>query len=178
MTLSGQFITYIPPEEIEEINKEGFLDKYLIYVVIYGPGILCILSLILLYKDLRFAFLFVAGYFISTKICYFIKDNVRQLRPKDEAPLIKKEEMYRKKVVSEKYGMPSASMQSMAYSTTFVHLAIGNLNITILYLIVYFISMYERLKYKHHTWQQVTVGSILGAVIGYASYIFGKMMFK
>ena len=178
MTFNGQFVKYIPPEEIEEINKTESFDKYMICVVIYGPGVLCILSLILLYKDLRLVFLFVVGYFISAKMCYIIKDNVRQLRPKDEAVLIKEEEMFRKKIVSEKYGMPSCSMQRIAYSTTFMYFALGKSNIIILYLIVYFITMYERLKYKHHTWQQVTVGSIIGAFIGYASYIFGKMMFK
>lgn len=178
MTFSSQFIKYIPPEEIEEINKTESFYKYLIYVVIYGPGVLCILSIILLYKDLRFAFLFIAGYLISTKICYTIKANVKQLRPKDEALLIKEEKMYRKKVVSEKYGMPSCSMQRLAYSTTFMYFALGKSNIIILYLIVYFITMYERLKYKHHNWKQVAVGSIIGAFIGYASYIFGKIMFK
>ena len=149
-------------------------------VGVFGPEMLVLLSIILLYKYKKITFLLVylVVFVFNVLLNYILKGIFRQPRPMDDVQLFKIEELYKNKVGFDKYGMPSGHAQTVLYSTIFIHLVLNNWNITLFYLIISLITMYQRVYFKQHTVLQVIVGAILGMFVGWMGYTFGKKKVK
>jgi len=49
----------------------------------------------------------------------------------------------------------------------FIYLVFKNNYLTLFYFILSLLTLYQRVKYKNHTFNQVIVGSIVGSIVGY-----------
>ena len=82
------------------------------------------------------------------------------------------------------FGMPSGHAQSALFSTIFIYLALKDIRITIGYLFVSLLIMYQRVLFKQHTVIQVFAGAIVGILFGGFIYfmaqqkIMGKLRAK
>jgi membrane-associated phospholipid phosphatase len=74
--------------------------------------------------------------------------------------------------------MPSGHAQSCVFSTTFVFLSIKKYNSLIIYLLLSFTTMYQRVKYNFHTIFQIIVGSIVGFLLASLFYYFSQEKMK
>jgi hypothetical protein len=74
--------------------------------------------------------------------------------------------------------MPSGHAQSCGFNLAFITLVLNNSFITGLYLVISFISLYQRYKYSNHTILQLIVGFLLGLGFGYMIYHVGNKWIK
>jgi membrane-associated phospholipid phosphatase len=75
---------------------------------------------------------------------------------------------------SEKYGMPSGHAQSVFFSTTFLYLVKGSPSWLIIELFIVALSIYQRLKYRQHTLEQLFTGSAIGLLFAVFSFNITK----
>jgi len=104
-------------------------------------------------------------YFINDAINQLCKITIKQERPADGKKIIN--EPY---FSADKYGMPSRHSESAFFSCFYLFLVKGDVNVLIFELFICALTLYQRIKYRQHTIEQLCVGSILGisvASIGY-----------
>ena len=123
---------------------------------------------------LNYMIIYIIGFVINIILNYILKGLFQQPRPTDEIHLFKMEQLYRKQLGFEKYGMPSGHAQMVFYSTMFNYYLIGNTKINILCLIISLITVYQRVEFKNHTILQVLVGSFIGMFMGHIFYYLGE----
>jgi len=139
----------------------------------FGPFILNIISLILLfmYSKYNVLFCYVTGIAINTISNVIIKVIIKNPRPKEDKSLFNnKKNINKTRLWFDKYGFPSGHSQSCAYSLTFISLVFKNVYIFLFYLFITLVTSYQRVQNKNHTLIQVIGGLIFGS-------IFGKIMF-
>jgi membrane-associated phospholipid phosphatase len=73
----------------------------------------------------------------------------------------------------DKFGMPSGHAQNCAFNLAYIYMTLNDPLITGIYLILTFISMYQRYSYFNHTALQLAVGFGIGIAVGYGFYIIG-----
>jgi membrane-associated phospholipid phosphatase len=66
--------------------------------------------------------------------------------------------------------MPSGHAQSVFFSTVFIYLALKDIKITVLYLIISLLTMYQRVLFNSHTVLQVLAGALVGIL--FAGFIY------
>jgi membrane-associated phospholipid phosphatase len=74
----------------------------------------------------------------------------------------------------DRFGMPSGHAQATFYVTGFMFFIMKNKWIPIVFIVVSLITLYQRVKYKNHTIEQVIIGSIVGIAVGFVFSIVGK----
>jgi hypothetical protein len=74
----------------------------------------------------------------------------------------------------ENYGMPSKHAQTLFFSITFLYLVKQDLLFLILGLFLAVLTIYQRFTYYRHTIEQLFVGSLIGTVVGYVSFLITK----
>ena len=144
----------------------------------YGPIILLILSLYLLQKTSNAFYYYIIGFILNLLLNIILKLTFKQPRPKDDDDLFKLalNHMNRHNYILpfNIYGMPSGHAQSVFYSTIFIHLMLHNTKITILYLLISIITIFQRVEELHHTIFQVIIGSFVGIVVGFSIFYMYK----
>ncbi len=137
-----------------------------------GPIILTILSIILLIKKSNLLFYYIIFNFLSIIINLIIKGIIQEPRPsidkKTFNSLIKNKEKYYQKngLPFNIFGMPSGHAQGVFYSTVFIYLVFNNIKLTLFYLFISLLTLFQRVFYNHHTVLQVIVGSLVGLSLG------------
>ena len=150
----------------------------------YGPIILFFISLFLLSEKQNLLFYYVVGIFINTIINLILKISLQQPRPSEDPKIfnlaLKKGKYFflNNNIPFDIFGMPSEHAQSCVFSTTFVFLSIKKYNSLIIYLLLSFTTMYQRVKYNFHTIFQIIVGSIVGFLLGSLFYYFSQEKMK
>jgi membrane-associated phospholipid phosphatase len=111
---------------------------------------------------LVYIFIFVGTGFINHVL---LKKYIHSPRPLDSTPFLAAEH-YHKHI----NGMPSGHAQQTAFSLLFAYLLTGKH----LYASwsLFLITILQRYVFKNHTLAQLTVGSMLGVVIGYGTIYF------
>ena len=137
----------------------------LYYTGEYGPTLLWLISIFVLYKLPSYLGMFLIGSVASILINYLLKGLIKQPRPNQDAFLQTIERQYRGIVGFGRYGMPSGHTQLAVFITTYVCLATKNVYITLIYIIICIIVMYQRVKYDFHTITQVVAGAVTGVVV-------------
>ncbi len=150
----------------------------------YTPFLFFFSSIFLLYDKKTLNLFFIIGFFINILINIILKGIIQEPRPNENYRLfyldllnIKRSE--NKGLMSyDRYGMPSGHAQTAFYSTIFIYFALKNISVTIFYIFLSIITIYQRVMYNYHTIQQVIVGSIIGIIIGYIFEKYGKTMIR
>ena len=145
-----------------------------------GPLILMIMSIFLLWSRQNQLIYCIIGTFANLLLNIVLKGFFQQPRPEDNINnklfqlAIKNGEhiIFKNGIPHSIFGMPSGHAQLCLFYTVFVFMCLRQYNILYVYLLIYALTVYQRVKYSHHTILQVFVGSIVGICIGYATYIF------
>ena len=137
----------------------------LYYTGEYGPMLLWVISIFALYGIPSYFGMFLIGSVASILINYFLKGLIKQPRPNQDAFLQTIERQYRGIIGFGRYGMPSGHTQLAVFITSYVWLATKNAYLTLFYIIVCIIVMYQRVKYEFHTISQVVAGAAAGVVV-------------
>jgi len=140
------------------------------YVAIFAPNILFILTIILLKSKSNLLFYYVSGSFINVLMNILLKLLFKQPRPKEDVKLVNLIHSNGGRFGFDTYGMPSGHTQTTFFSLTYIYLSLQNLRIAVVYLALCIITIYQRLKYKNHTFWQVVVGALVGIV--FAFFVF------
>jgi membrane-associated phospholipid phosphatase len=151
----------------------------------YGPIILGILSLFLLYSTKTYLIFYVVGFLLNIVVNNILKQIIKQPRPKGDLDIFdpSKKHNYSHNPI-QVYGMPSGHSQMVLFSTTYIYLVLKNIPITLFYLLLTLNTLVQRIRYKNHTIMQVVVGSLVGALVAYLVYqyatnnLVGKLHIK
>lgn len=141
------------------------MENILDLVGFFGPVILMATSVIKLSNQKSYLVGYLVFYFINDAINQICKVIVKEERPKNTKSIIG--EPY---VGADKYGMPSRHAESMLFSTTYLFLVKGSVPILLVESFICALTLYQRLKYRQHTAEQLIVGSLMGMVIAFAGY--------
>lgn len=143
----------------------------LYYIGEYGPSILWVLSVVVLYKLPSYLGMFIFGSVVSIITNYLLKGLFQQPRPNQDAYIQSIERQYRGIIGFGRYGMPSGHTQSAVFTTIYIWFATKNTKLTLLCLIISIITMYQRVEYNFHTIAQVISGACVGALIAYFFFL-------
>jgi len=151
----------------------------------YSPGILIVISVYLLWNKGNLCFYYLIGFFINMVLNLVLKGIFQHPRPSEDLEkfnaMVKQGKRFIFKdngIPYDIFGMPSGHVQSCMFSTIFVFLSLKKPNIFILYLFITAITVYQRVKYNHHTLGQTFVGGICGFIIGYIIFVLAKQSLK
>ena len=159
---------------IVENNIILFFD----YLGLMAPIFLFIVSMILLQNKMKYLLIYIFGTILNNVLNAILKYVIKEPRPTKESRILEIAIANHKRVSFDKYGMPSAHAQNCGFNLAFITLVLNNSFITGLYLVISFISMYQRFKYLNHTILQLIVGFITGLGFGYMVYNVGNKWIK
>lgn len=152
------------------------------YIGFFGPIILFISTIILLIKKSTLLYIYIIGMFLNSILNYVLKGAIREPRPSEDIHIFNMElnssNMTGKRQGFDRFGMPSGHSQSVFFSLMFIYLTFKNANITIFYLVISLLTIYQRVKFKNHTISQVVAGLFVGSLFGAALYNYGKNLNK
>ena len=157
------------------------MEKIIDYIGFFGPHILFITSLFVLWKQfIQYNDTFLYGYifflFISKFINKLLKIIIKEPRPDGGKNIIDNEDRFYKGI--EQYGMPSGHVQSCFFSLTYLYLVKKSPLLLMIELFITSLTFYQRWKYKRHTLLQLSIGSIIGLILGYISFTIVKSYLK
>jgi membrane-associated phospholipid phosphatase len=145
------------------------MKSYLHYIGFIGPIILIYATYLYLfyfniYKKLLFTIMILFNSFINISL----KKIIKQPRPKDQKPFIPFSGKY------NDYGMPSGHAQMSAFVLVFFFMNATQykIPISLIYLTISILTLYQRYRYKAHTFQQICVGFLIGAIWGWISSFY------
>lgn len=141
-----------------------------------SPIYFVIITSYFLYKSKRPYYL--GGYFaflvLNELLNYVLKGIIREKRPHydknykyEESPLIGN----MIPITPNIYGMPSNHMQNLFFSCVFLYCVIQNNYILMFELLFISIVIYYRYTSKIHSMEQLVVGSLVGSLVGYLSFL-------
>lgn len=139
----------------------------------YGPIILGILSLFLLYSTKTYLIIYVVGFILNLVVNNILKQIIKQPRPKGDLDIFdpSKKHNYSHNPI-QVYGMPSGHSQMVFFSTTYIYLVLKSIPLTLFYVLLTLNTIVQRIRYKNHTIMQVIVGSFVGALVAYIVYSY------
>jgi len=155
-----------------------------------GPLILFFTSICLLWNKSNLLYYYIIGIFLNAILNVVLKGIIKEPRPSEDPKLfnIALKHSIRFKFVNgyphDIFGMPSGHAQSVFFSTIFVYLALKNIKLSVFYLLISLLTMYQRVLFKAHTILQVFAGATVGILFGGGIYymaqqkIMGKLRAK
>ena len=156
----------------------------------FGPFILFVITLFLLrHKNNLFSY-YLYGFFLNAMLNLLLKAIVKQPRPLHDPSVLKARidlnntNRFVYVVPVDIFGMPSGHAQSALFSTCFVFLALRDIKISLFYLLVSILTIFQRVNNYFHSVTQVVAGAIIGILFGFSvyylasSHIVGKLLSK
>jgi len=150
----------------------------------YGPGILFCYSLYLLWEKENLVAYYGIGVVLNALLNLILKGLLQQPRPSEDpkqfALALKhgKRFIFNNGIPHDIFGMPSGHAQSCFFSTAFVFLSIKKYNSLLIYLLISFVTMYQRVEYNYHTVWQVIIGAIVGILVAFCMYYLSEQKLK
>jgi len=139
----------------------------------YGNYVLFVLSVIFLRNKKTYLWFYIIGYVLNYIFNSFLKLLFKQPRPDENMKLFELE-MNKRDYIDwreyQRFGMPSGHAEETAYSLIYIIMVLQNTKIIALFFIITLFTIFQRIYTKRHTIAQVSVGSILGLLIGYLFY--------
>jgi membrane-associated phospholipid phosphatase len=158
---------------------ENFNITYLIdYLGMTAPLVLFIISVFLLQNKIKYLLVYIAGSILNNILNAILKYAIKEPRPSKDSRILTIAIANENRISFDKYGMPSGHAQNCGFNLAFITLVLNNSFITGLYLVISFISLYQRYKYSNHTILQLIIGFILGLGFGYMIYHVGNKWIK
>lgn len=145
-----------------------------------GPLLLFVNSLYLLWHKDNLFYYYLYGVFLNSILNLVLKGIIKEPRPSEDPKLfnIALKHSIRFKFVNgyphDIFGMPSGHAESAFFSTIFIYLALKDIKITIGYLFIAVLIMYQRVLFKEHTFIQVFAGAIVGILFGGFIYFMAQ----
>ena len=142
----------------------------------YGPIILNLYSFYLLWEKENLVAYYTIGIILNTLLNLILKGLLQQPRPSEDpkefALALKHGQrfIFNNGIPYDIFGMPSGHAQSCFFSTAFVFLSIKKYNSFVIYLLISFVTIYQRVQYNYHTVYQVIIGAIIGILFGYCMH--------
>ena len=142
----------------------------------FGPAILGVLSMYLLWDNHHLFFYYTLGFFLNAILNLIVKGFLQQPRPSEDLKTLNlalthgKRFIFKNGIPHDIFGMPSGHAQSALFSTAFIYLSLRKMNLLYTYLFVSLLTMIQRVQFNHHTLLQVIVGAIIGCGFGYFMY--------
>jgi len=142
----------------------------------YGPFILIILSVYLLWGHKNLLFYYVIGIFVNMILNIILKGIIQESRPIFDYKKVSlastraKKLLYQNGVPFYLFGMPSGHAQNSFFSTIFIYLALRKMNITYIYLGLTILICIQRISTNYHSINQVIVGSFIGSLFAFFIY--------
>jgi membrane-associated phospholipid phosphatase len=146
----------------------------------YGPLLLFFQSIYFLQKKPNYMIYYIIGFFMDGLTNILLKGIIKQPRPfidpdtHNLALMHLRRFMFKDGILFDIYGMPSGHAQSVMFSTTFMMLVLKNRLIATLYLVISFITFYQRVEQNMHTIPQVLAGALCGVCTGGLFYYLGQ----
>lgn len=150
----------------------------------FGPIILAILSFYLLWDNSNLFFYYTIGFFVNSIINLILKGIIQEPRPIFDSQHVRlasthmKNQFYATGIPFDIFGMPSGHAQSCLFSTTFIYLSLKRMNIIFVYILISFLSLYQRIYFNYHSISQIIVGALTGSGFGYFVYQLAREKIK
>lgn len=142
---------------------------------IIAPLLISLIAIISLRNRPPYAFAYILFYIINHIINHLMKDLIKQNRPVGGKSILTIENYEG----TERYGMPSAHMQSIGFSIMFLYLVKHQNYILFIELILASLTMYQRFTFRRHTMEQLITGALVGVSIAYIGvYLTDKFLTK
>ena len=147
----------------------------------FSPLLLFILSSLILRNKTNLLFYYILFFGISLILNLVLKGIIQQPRPSINLNtfnlMMKNKErfIYKHGIPYDIFGMPSGHAQSVLFSTVFIYLSLHDTKITLLFLLISIIAIFQRVIYNHHTVSQVIVGSLVGCISGVFAYKMARI---
>lgn len=145
-----------------------------------GPIILLLISSYLLWDKPTLFYYYQFGFITSAILNIILKGILKYPRPSEDPKEFNlalkngKRFIFKNGIPHDIFGMPSGHSQASMFTTAFIFLALKNTKITLIFLIMSLLIMYQRIKDNHHTFIQVFVGAIVGMLYAYLFYYFSQ----
>jgi len=146
----------------------------------YGPNIIILLSMYLLWDHNNFFFFYIIGLICDTILNIILKGIIQQPRPSYDSKELQlalknnKRFIYKDGLYYDFFGMPSGHASSAMFSTMFVYFALKKTNWLYLYLLLSCIIMIQRVMSNDHSIVQVIIGALVGTGVAYIVYQFAE----
>jgi membrane-associated phospholipid phosphatase len=140
------------------------------YVGLLAPGILFIITILLLTNKPTYLKFFMLGFILNNGINILLKLCIKEPRPSTDKTNIEIAIYNGERISFDKYGMPSAHAQNCGYCLAFITMVYNSPTIAGIYFIISCLSMYQRYSFNNHTILQLLVGFIVGLFMGYIIY--------
>ena len=157
------------------IQITGLVDtvvQWIDYIGYMGPTILSILALYFLRNNSKYFAVFIIGQLLNYYANISLKPLLKQSRPSDPVlfPFVEKnaKDGYEDE---HKYGMPSGHAQLSFFAVAYVYWVRRSTDILCPMFLIACIALYQRWKYRRHTVEQLVIGSLLGMMISYGSFL-------
>ena len=163
--------------------SDFMVELFNIFIYNFGkmaPLLLFVNSLYLLWNKNNLFYYYVCGVFLNAILNLVLKGIIKEPRPSEDPKLfnIALKHSIRFKFVNgyphDIFGMPSGHAQSAFFSTIFIYLALKDIRITIGYLLVALLTMYQRVLFKDHSVIQVIAGAVVGILFGGFIYLMAR----
>ena len=141
-----------------------------------GPFVLFVYSVYLLWNKSNLLYYYISGVFLDAILNLVLKGLIKEPRPSEDPKLfnVALKHSIRFKFINgypyDVFGMPSGHAESVFFSTVFIYLALKDIKISILYLIISLLTMYQRVLFNSHTVLQVLAGALVGIL--FAGFIY------
>ena len=167
-----------------------YIIIFLDYIGIYGPLILFLISVFLLWNKSNYLTYYVYGFILNGLLTLFLKGIFKQPRPSEDPKLFNLaiKESKRFKFIDgyphDIFGMPSGHSSYVIFSTMFIFCVFKNNRFLLLYLLFSMITMIQRITSNNHTLTQIIAGAIVGAIFSYLIFymarqkIMGSLLLK
>ena len=144
------------------MNIPTFLDG----MGFYGPLIVIFIVLFALRNQRKYMWVYFCAIFANNVINRWLKSLFLEERPKNPIPF-SKYETYKN---IESYGMPSGHASAIGFSIIYLLLVKSHSIWLPGCIFIGILTMYQRLKYRRHTLEQVCIGAITGGICGWITY--------
>jgi membrane-associated phospholipid phosphatase len=150
----------------------------------FGPIIIIILSMYLLWNQNNLFLYYIIGTIIDSILNIVLKGIIQEPRPIFNSKEINlalknnKRFLYKDGIPYDLFGMPSGHTSSSIFSTIFIFLALRKIKWFYVYLLISFIIISQRVIYQHHTISQVIVGAFIGTFVAYIIYQLAEKNIK
>ena len=135
----------------------------------YGTLFQALIVLFVIHTNNNIVFIYTLCWLLSNLFNNLLKITIKQGRPPNQVHTdIEK--------ICHNYGMPSYQMQCSAFSIAFLFYTTMSYRLLVVTSILGGLSFHQRYKYRRHTFQQLVVGTIVGGILGWITYLIVKIL--